>query len=103
MTEWISVKDRDAPPMQTIILCVAGKSMVGWNESIDCKEDASYCSWESWPETHLIGEGVTHWMPLPEPPFQIIGDWRRCTAEDAFKKLNSQISVKKLMKNLSNK
>jgi hypothetical protein len=65
--EWISVEDRPAPAMQTVILCYQGKSIVGWNESVQPEEDPAYCSWE--PSFRLLeNEDVTHWMPLPKPP-----------------------------------
>ncbi len=63
--EWISVKDRPSPPMQTVNLCINGKVLPGWNESVQPEEDPSYCTWEG---EGFGAEGVTHWMPLPEPP-----------------------------------
>lgn len=68
MSEWISVEDRPPPPMQTVILCYEGRSIVGWNESVQPEEDPSYCTWERCPWDLLGSEGVTHWMPLPKPP-----------------------------------
>lgn len=65
---WISTKIRPAPPMETVQLCVDGKVIVGWNESIQPEEDPSYCSWEGWPESCISGEGVTHWAPLLKAP-----------------------------------
>jgi hypothetical protein len=65
---WIDAKKIPAPPMRTVILCYEGKAIVGWNESVQPEEDPSYCSWEPCPWTLLGDEGVTHWMPLPEPP-----------------------------------
>jgi len=64
MSEWISVKDRPPPPMQTVILCIGGIVIPGWNESTQPEEDPSYCTWEG----QFGIEDVTHWMPLPEPP-----------------------------------
>jgi len=66
--QWISVKDGPPPPMETVLLCVDENVIVDWNESTQANEDPSYCSWESWPEAFISGEGVTHWMALPEPP-----------------------------------
>lgn len=66
--EWISVKDRPSPSMETVWLCVDGKVIVGWNEAVQPEESPAYCSWEHWPESYISGEGVTHWMPQPESP-----------------------------------
>lgn len=71
MMNWISVEKSDSPPMETVLLCVDGKVIPGWNESTQPEEDACYCSWESWPESHIDGEGVTHWMVLPKPPQEV--------------------------------
>jgi Protein of unknown function (DUF551) len=68
MSEWIRTKDRIPPSMDTVILYVGGKVMVGWNEAVQPEEDPIYTSWEEWPESTLDGEGVTHWMALPDPP-----------------------------------
>lgn len=68
--QWISVADEDAPAFKTVQLCVDGKVIVGWNESCQPEEIASYCSWEHWPESYISGEGVTHWAPLLKPPIQ---------------------------------
>lgn len=66
--KWINVKQKVPPAMETVILCVDGEVIVGWNETLDREEDVSYCTWETWPESQLTGDGVTHWMPLPKPP-----------------------------------
>ncbi len=65
---WIDVKKSPPPPMRTVLLCVKGEVVVGWNESVQPEEDPSYCSWECWPEDSEGSDGVTHWMPLPKPP-----------------------------------
>lgn len=66
--EWVSVKERHAPPMETVILFGEGKVLPGWNEATQHEEDAAYCSWE-WD---FSSETVTHWMPFPEPPLGAI-------------------------------
>jgi ribosomal protein L37AE/L43A len=68
---WLDAKKIPAPPMETVLLCVSGKVIPGWNESTQPEEDPSYCSWETWPESHISGEGVTHWMHLPKPPKEL--------------------------------
>lgn len=67
---WFDAKKTPAPPMETVLLCVDGKVLPGWNESVQPEEGPSYCSWEHWPESLIGGEGVTHWMPLPLPPIE---------------------------------
>lgn len=62
---WISVKNRCAPSMETVILFYEGRVTVGWNESTQPEEDPSYYAWEL---GMLENQGVTHWMPLPRGP-----------------------------------
>ena len=61
--QWISVDERPAPPMHTVLLCINGKVLPGWNESTQPEEDPSYCTWEG---EGFGAEGVTHWMSLPK-------------------------------------
>ena len=63
--QWISVDELVPPAMQTVLLCINGKVLPGWNESVQPEEDPSYCTWEGDP---FGAEGVTHWMQLPSPP-----------------------------------
>ena len=63
---WISVKDRHAPSMETVLLSDGKNVSIGWNESVQPEESAAYCRWMGNPEVDL--ENITHWMPLPEPP-----------------------------------
>jgi hypothetical protein len=65
--EWISVKDR----LPEVILYEGGKSwncvLVYGKDNFDCGSDIQVVS-VPW----LLGkgsmDGITHWMPLPEPP-----------------------------------
>lgn len=69
--EWISVSERDAPPMEPVLLCIGNRYVItGWNQAgwNDTGERASYDSYEEWPEGYLTGQGVTHWLSIPEPP-----------------------------------
>ena len=55
---WISVKDRLPEEMQAVLAIFDDESLaIVW----------MYC--QQW---HMVGEpyltGITHWMPLPEPP-----------------------------------
>ena len=64
MSEWISVKVRHVPPMETVLLCINGKVLPGWNEAIQPDEDPCYCTWEDMD----LHAKVTHWTELPEAP-----------------------------------
>ena len=66
MSKWISVKDR-LPDSQADVLVAAfwhecWQTMIGWHSDMGAK----------WRVLTPHGErepgGVTHWMPLPEPP-----------------------------------
>ena len=65
MSEWISVKDRlPEDASDVLILSKEKESCVGYYRSSD-NEWVMYnpcCSF------HMELHGVTHWMPLPEPP-----------------------------------
>ena len=66
---WMDVhEDGPPPPMCTVLLCIDGKVVPGWNESIQPEEDPSYCCWGYWPEPYARGDGVTHWRYLCKPP-----------------------------------
>ena len=58
MAEWISVKDRLPKEGEVVVVYIKPKVGVGYAEV----------------DIYLMGdfdeysEGVTHWMPLPEPP-----------------------------------
>lgn len=65
---WFDVSERPPIPMETVHLLVDGKVIIGWNEAVQDDEDPSYCSYESWPESCLRGEGVTKWAPLLKAP-----------------------------------
>jgi hypothetical protein len=56
--------------METVLVCMDGKTIIGWNESVQPEEDASYCTWRGDFDGKVIvhGEEITHWMPLPKPP-----------------------------------
>lgn len=59
MSEWISVKDR-LPEPNIRVLCYA-PSRFGYGDFDIC----IVYGWKCCPDRHY---GVTHWMPLPEPP-----------------------------------
>jgi hypothetical protein len=52
MSEWISVAERLPPNgTQVLVACDTGYVTAGWQW---------FGKWN--------GEGITHWMPMPEPP-----------------------------------
>lgn len=53
-SQWISVKDRLPDNALEVIAISNGKSTAFLHK-------LAYCRW-------IIGETVTHWMPLPKPP-----------------------------------
>ena len=83
MSEWISVKER-LPESQADVLVVAfwhehRQTMIGWHSDMGKK----------WRVVTSHGErepgGVTHWMPLPDPPKEgcdTNGEAKKYTAEE---------------------
>ena len=67
MSEWISIHDKDAPPMESVLLLVGDAVIMGWNESVFPEENASYCTWRHFYSSVEMDK-VSHWMPLPKPP-----------------------------------
>jgi hypothetical protein len=65
MMEWISVEDR-LPADGEVIMCWAGE---GKNQRKNLLQLVTYVQnkWIYGSYSNFIG-GVTHWMPLPEPP-----------------------------------
>lgn len=67
--KWISLKEK-YPPKDTYVLACRGAHIgamrdVYYYEGEDIWED-SYGYWQT-----AENEGITHWMPLPEPPKEI--------------------------------
>lgn len=64
-TEWISVKDRLPKPMESVLVSTNGAPTgcvsLAW---IDPKTHKWADAWADYLS------GITHWMPLPEPPKQ---------------------------------
>ena len=63
MSKWISVKDR-LPKTGERVLATDG-FMVGEGFRNDKNEFCRYYA-SSWKD--VLGDDVTHWMPLPDPP-----------------------------------
>lgn len=77
MGEWISVKDR--LPENDGEYLVYTESGDIFNAQFDscCGENGEFGAWHSYYDGHTLGfldadwmpyDGITHWMPLPEPP-----------------------------------
>lgn len=66
MAEWISVKDRLPEDMGDVLVVAfwheRWQTMIGWCR----KAEAEWRVYTSHGE--MKPGGVTHWMPLPEPP-----------------------------------
>lgn len=63
--EWISVKDRLPNEYDTVLTFRAGYTRDPAKNGIDVEcmqRQPSWFSLEKW------GWGITHWMPLPDPP-----------------------------------
>lgn len=68
MNEWISVKDKLPENFETVLaLCKDGDMFVG--------RHTSWQQWQIWTakkSTKIVQRTVTHWMPLPEPPKDLV-------------------------------
>ena len=67
--EWISVKDRLPDRGQYVLVCCTMK-VTSKIDYVNAVTMAFVCE-EGFVDVELdevITEGVTHWMPLPEPP-----------------------------------
>lgn len=67
MGEWISIDDR-LPYMESDSFETFGMiEVITWDgRYVEAAEFSAGRTGEFWTEWHR--EGVTHWMPLPEPP-----------------------------------
>ncbi len=72
--EWISVEDRLPEPNKPYINVDGHRVVNATKELIVCGHDngvwVDYFDDEDLNEERLLELGVTHWMPLPEPPKQ---------------------------------
>ena len=65
--EWVSVEDRLPPDMGEVLVAAFWHerwlTMIGWHS------DSRNGSWRVYTSHgEVVPGGVTHWMPLPEPP-----------------------------------
>ena len=63
MSEWIKVEDRLPDGFESVI--AAG--LLDGDEKVSVNEAYYAGRWES-VRGHTMLRGVTHWMPLPQPP-----------------------------------
>lgn len=65
MKKWISIKDREPEPYDTVLLFENGKDRQFWFGHFDCaaNEFVYYFGTEQ-----LSDKNITHWMPLPDFP-----------------------------------
>ncbi len=81
MTDWISVKDRlpetrsqvhGPEQKRSCLLLIYSEEhgmVVGFMDEVD-KENHDWIGWGV--NDNLLITGVTHWMPLPEPPIEAL-------------------------------
>lgn len=66
MSEWISVKDRLPDRTCKCLLIMYRTIELGYYNAKEKRfEIPNDCAFDGWP---IPVDGVTHWMPLPEPP-----------------------------------
>lgn len=74
MTEWINVKDRLPDDKEQYLICNEsnfGKIDIAYYQPIGDK----FSNYEPfWQARSHRSTGVTHWMPLPEPPKETNND-----------------------------
>lgn len=61
MTEWIKCSERMPEVMKDVLLFDRGNMTVGW---LEMGERKFYFTWGG----RCSMSGISHWMPLPEPP-----------------------------------
>jgi hypothetical protein len=62
--KWISVKER-LPELDRIVMAYRSECIKAMITKYRTHGDISF---EAWTDGNYKIEGVTHWMPLPEPP-----------------------------------
>jgi len=72
MTEWISCKDK-TPPQDEKILFTDGKIVeCGQYDYNKVFNKYDFIVADIWVENSSLMYNITHWMPLPQPPKEII-------------------------------
>lgn len=67
--EWISVKDRLPEMNKTVLIVRSGSVEIGFYNAKDKRFYVpNESAFDGWP---IPVDGVTHWMPLPEPPKEV--------------------------------
>ena len=75
MSDWISVEDELPKPWQTVIIkglnyitTVNGICVGQYLTKYKCGKPRERNVWRNYLGGDTTIDGVTHWMPLPEPP-----------------------------------
>jgi len=76
--EWISVKDRLPEGDDTVIVyCGRGYGLAKYTSLTSMWHIQLFLD-----EWYKARGCVTHWMPLPEPPQEDIGEWAACARKE---------------------
>lgn len=62
MPQWISVEERLPTEPGEVLMVLWGRVCIAWYHCDGRFESGSGCVWA------VSDGGITHWMPLPEPP-----------------------------------
>ena len=72
MSEWISVKDRLPEGEEDVLVCLTSKELVvGAFVETPISDDRLWMLSHGEDFYAFSSCGVTHWMPLPEPPEEV--------------------------------
>lgn len=81
-SKWISVKDRMPEPCVDVLLIVHGwndrEIYVGSLKRVEAEKswltglEMKASDWTIWGFSYLKEPVVTHWMPIPEPPKEVL-------------------------------
>ncbi len=65
--KWKKIVREEVPVFDTILFTDGKQVFCGFLETVRPEEDLSFFEFDyrSWPEN------ITHWMPLPKPPYGI--------------------------------
>lgn len=75
MPEWISAKDRlPEKEADVLALCRDRKCFVGYICESSWNGKINWVIWTAMKSTRIVSRKVTHWMPLPVPPKEDIGE-----------------------------
>lgn len=67
-SKWIPVTERLPAYMENVLVTDGMFSGMGWRDWYDCRGTKPREDYWISPNTNVNDLGITHWMPLPEPP-----------------------------------